>query len=79
MKRQTLFAGVLILGLTLISVPSPRVVDAARSADFDGDWYADLAVGVRYEGVGSASLAGAVNGGTEEGSRRDLDRPIGAQ
>lgn len=61
MKRQTLFAGVLILGLTLISVPSPRVVDAARSADFDGDWYADLAVGVRYEGIGSASLAGAVN------------------
>lgn len=61
MKRQTLFVGVLILGLTLISVPLPRVVDAARSADFDGDWYADLAVGVRYEGVGSASLAGAVN------------------
>lgn len=34
---------------------------ALAAGDFDGDLYVDLAVGVPYEGLGSASRAGAVN------------------
>jgi hypothetical protein len=50
---------------------SPGVLDVAESydlfgsalaaADFDGDCFADLAVGVRQEGIGTLELAGAVN------------------
>jgi hypothetical protein len=43
--------------------PAPAAAAAAVSveADFDNDGFADLAVGVPREGVGSAELAGAVN------------------
>ena len=43
--------------------PSPAAAAAAVSveADFDNDGFADLAVGVPREGVGTAELAGAVN------------------
>ena len=45
--------------------PSPAAAAASAAvsveADFDNDGFADLAVGVPREGVGSAELAGAVN------------------
>jgi hypothetical protein len=44
--------------------PSPTAAAAAAvsvQADFDNDGFADLAVGVPRDGVGSAELAGAVN------------------
>ncbi|HET9558497.1 MAG TPA: integrin alpha, partial [Actinomycetota bacterium] len=44
--------------------PSPASAAAAAvavEADFDNDGFADLAVGVPREGVGTADLAGAVN------------------
>ena len=52
--------------------PSPAAAAAAVSveADFDNDGFADLAVGVPREGVGTAELAGAVN--VLEGSANGL-------
>jgi FG-GAP repeat len=52
--------------------PSPAAAAAAVSveADFDNDGFADLAVGVPREGVGTAELAGAVN--VLEGSTNGL-------
>jgi hypothetical protein len=54
------------------SSPSPAAAAAAVSveADFDNDGFADLAVGVPREGVGTAELAGAVN--VLEGSANGL-------
>ncbi|MEU7906024.1 hypothetical protein [Actinoplanes sp. NPDC049118] len=43
------------------AAPSPAPAAAGVRADFNGDGWADLAVGVPYEDVGSAGSAGAVN------------------
>jgi hypothetical protein len=40
--------------------PYDRLGSSLASADFNGDGYDDLAIGVPYEGIGSASSAGAV-------------------
>lgn len=67
MKRQRILIGVLVLGLLLALASGPGTIfsRAARSprplADFDHDGYADLAVGVPYENVGSTTDAGSVS------------------
>jgi len=67
MKRQRILIGTLVLGLLLtlaagLGAGSPRVANAHRLlADFNFDGYADLAIGVPYENVGSTTDAGSVN------------------
>ena len=60
MNRYQILISVLLAGLLLVpaigSGPSP-----ASAADFDRDGYADLAIGVKWEAVGSLYQAGAVN------------------
>jgi hypothetical protein len=61
-SSATLIAPIAIFLLLSILVP-PRSA-AARSAlanDYNGDGFADLAVAVRFESVGTVSAAGAVN------------------
>ena len=50
----SLISVVLIVALLLSTLP-------AVAADFDRDGYADLAIGVSWEDVGSTQDAGAVN------------------
>ena len=67
MKKHSLLVGVLIVGMALTSASSAFAVPAAEPdepqapTDFNGDWYADLAIGVPDENIGSVSDAGAVN------------------
>ena len=67
MKKHSLLVGVLIVGMALTSVSSAFAVPAAEPdepqapTDFNGDWYADLAIGVPDENIGSVADAGAVN------------------
>ena len=67
MKRQQILIDTLVLGLLLtlaagLGAGSPRVANAHRLlADFNFDGYADLAIGVPYENVGSTTDAGSVN------------------
>ncbi len=66
---RPLLIGILIVGLALTAAPNSQAVPATEldqppaPADFNGDWYADLAIGVPYEDVGSPVVpnAGAVN------------------
>ena len=66
MKKHLLVC-VLIVGLALMSASSAFAVPAAEPdepqapTDFNGDWYADLAIGVPDENIGSVADAGAVN------------------
>jgi disulfide bond formation protein DsbB len=63
--------GLAAAGNQFWSQDSPGIVDAAETeerlgyslggGDFDGDGFADLAIGVVFEDVGSADEAGAVN------------------
>jgi hypothetical protein len=50
--------------------PSPAAAAVSVEADFDSDGFADLAIGVPRDGVGTAELAGAVN--VLEGSANGL-------
>lgn len=57
---------VLLLSLVLLAMPVAPAVQAAPvtdgpRCDFDGDGFADLAAGVRSEGIGPSDRAGAVN------------------
>ncbi|HSJ56433.1 MAG TPA: FG-GAP repeat protein [Anaerolineae bacterium] len=65
MNRQHVVIGFLIVALTLAIVPHPLPAQAATparpAADFDGDKYDDLVIGVPYEAIGSAANAGAVH------------------
>ena len=65
MRRKLLLISSLIAGLVLTAMLGPQVVYAIGTiqpqADFNGDWYGDLAVGVRYEAIETTNLAGAVN------------------
>ena len=68
---QCLLAGMAALGLALAQLPAPTSArTAAMPSDFNGDGYADLAIGVTGEQVGSARDAGAVN--VLYGSRRGV-------
>ncbi|MBC7249606.1 MAG: FG-GAP repeat protein, partial [Anaerolineae bacterium] len=58
MKRQRLTL-VGLIGLLILGLVGPAV--RPGRADFDGDGYADLAVGVPYENVGSTTDAGSVS------------------
>jgi hypothetical protein len=51
------------LGLSLAVTPPTATgsVGAAKPFDFNGDGYADLAIGVSYEDVGNKENAGAIN------------------
>ena len=50
---------VLVLG-TLGTAPHARAAAAAMPMDFNGDGYADLAIGASFEDVGGCPAAGAV-------------------
>ena len=66
MRRRWTFAGLIALSLFLALVVRPGSL-VAGPQDFDGDMYADLAIGVPYENVGSTTDAGSVSvlyGGT---------------
>jgi hypothetical protein len=60
MKRQRILISALVLGLLLALIASPGSLSASPR-DFDGDDYADLAIGVPYENVGSTTDAGSVS------------------
>src|SRR5918995_2112850 len=47
--------------LVVIAVALPSPTDRADRVDFNGDGFDDLAIGAPAEGVGGATLAGAVN------------------
>ena len=76
--RSTLLAVVATIGLAMAALPAS--VAAARPAalpsDFNGDGYADLAVGVPSEDIGSKVDAGAVNVlyGSSKGLTADGDQ-----
>ncbi len=60
--RIVLLAGVSALGLALVQLPpAAGARAAAMPSDFNGDGYADLAIGVPYDDIGSKDGAGAVN------------------
>jgi hypothetical protein len=67
MRKQHLLRLVLIAAAALAAAPGSLVTDAAGPAapggpaDFNGDRYADLAIGVPGESVDGAASAGAVN------------------
>ena len=68
MRRLTtpLGQGVTIAGLLLgllgpAASPARAVVQPAERSDFNGDGFADLAIGVPTENVGSKDNAGAIN------------------
>jgi FG-GAP repeat len=67
MRRTALLATLTLITLLLVTVPpasaAPRAAraDAAGRADFNGDNFADLAVGAPGEDVGTDTDAGAVN------------------
>ena len=67
MKKHYLLVGILLVGMVLTSAPIAFAVPAAEPDepqapdDFNGDWYADLAIGVPDENIGSVADAGAVN------------------
>jgi hypothetical protein len=57
-----LILGVAIVGaLSVVPATTRGVVHAAIPSDFDGDGYADLAIGVQSEDIGTKAGAGAVN------------------
>jgi FG-GAP repeat len=62
-KRSAALAIVASIGLTMALIPSHILAarPAAMPSDFNGDGYADLAIGVPFEDVGSKMDAGAVN------------------
>jgi len=63
-SRTTLLvavAALLLAPLLLLPAPAAAARTAAIPSDFNGDGYADLAIGVQSEGVGSKVRAGAVN------------------
>jgi FG-GAP repeat len=61
--RTTLPLAAAVFGLALLQLPPPATAagGAAIPSDFNGDGYADLAIGVPMEDVGSEYRAGAVN------------------
>lgn len=61
MDRQHTLMGLLIVALALAVAPQPLAVRAAPAANFNGDEYDDLAIGVPYEAIGSETTAGAVH------------------
>ena len=60
MKEQRRLDWAWLVALVLALAIGP-ILAPARAADFDRDGYADLAVGVQWEDVGSIENAGAVN------------------
>ncbi|MGD2041237.1 MAG: FG-GAP-like repeat-containing protein [Anaerolineae bacterium] len=60
MRRQQLWTGIGLAALGLVLAIGPASLPAG-AADFDRDGYADLAVGVEWEDVGTVDDAGAVN------------------
>jgi hypothetical protein len=61
MKKPWIPIGTLILGLLLALAAGPSPLSASPRADFDGDRHSDLAIGVPYENVSSATDAGSVS------------------
>lgn len=64
MKIKSLFYSILLMtGLAFVAqaVPIPPVDAHHQLADFNHDTFADLAIGVPFEGIGAAADAGAVN------------------
>ncbi len=60
--QRVLLAGAAALSLAVVQLPRPAEARAAAMpSDFDGDGYADLAIGVPYEDAGSKSDVGVVN------------------
>ncbi len=60
MKRQRMFIRASVLGLLLALIAGSGPLSAGPR-DFDDDGYADLAIGVPYENVGSTTDAGSVS------------------
>jgi hypothetical protein len=63
-NRLALFALFLIAAASAVEavpVAEARPLAATRKSDFNGDGFADLAVGAPFEDVGSATSAGSVN------------------
>src|SRR5438445_11012044 len=63
-SRQRLLPLVLLAALPLLALPShsaSALTRPATAADFNGDGYGDLAVGVPFETVAGAADAGAVD------------------
>ncbi len=59
---KVLLVATAVLALALIRLPPPATARAAAlPSDFNGDGYADLAIGAPYEDVGAIDTAGAVN------------------
>jgi hypothetical protein len=70
MRRVLIVAVILVAGGSLrptapavaqASPPAPTAAAGSLQADFNGDTFADLAVGVPFEDVGAIAGAGAVN------------------
>src|SRR4051794_12177712 len=61
--RWVAIGGIVALAVagTAIGSPAIRAIGPAQAYDFDGDGFADLAVGVPGEDIGFRSGAGAVN------------------
>lgn len=62
MRRRSLLVAMVLCLQVLVSTPLPaRAVGPAKPYDFNGDGYADLAIGVPGDRVGRKDQAGAVN------------------
>ncbi|HEY6569669.1 MAG TPA: hypothetical protein VIZ22_05235 [Candidatus Limnocylindrales bacterium] len=60
-RRLSLTTAISSLLLTMVAAPVAAAPAAAMPSDFDGDGYADLAIGVQGEDIGSEFDAGAIN------------------